>query len=107
MHCTVHCLISRDEELQPLIDRVARAGIAEEDVHVVRRGALQPRSCRPADAGQTEWPAWNVFLAPATFWWCFAANSWTPEPSSPLSRGRVTALAGCRRTAPRRQPTEN
>lgn len=70
MPCTVHCLISEKEQLGPLMQRIARAGIAHEQVTVVWRD----EAVRGAD-GAPALLAWCVFVMPATWWWQLALDT--------------------------------
>jgi len=70
MPCTVHCLVTDDEQLAPMRERIARAGIADERVYVVWRG---PATRMPTGATLS---AWGFMLAPAAWWWSQAMREW-------------------------------
>lgn len=41
MRCAVHCLVSRPDQLDPLVDRLMDAGVATRDISVVLRQGMQ------------------------------------------------------------------
>lgn len=99
MPCTVHCLVSDDEQLAPMRERIARAGIADERVYVVWRG---PETRTPAGATLR---AWGFMLAPAAWWWSQAMREWLIATEHVVApRGDAAAAAQAPAQAPARQP---
>lgn len=99
MPCTVHCLVSDDEQLAPMRERIARAGIADERVYVVWRG---PETRTPAGATLR---AWGFMLAPAAWWWSQAMREWLIATEHVVApRGDAAAAAQALAQAPARQP---
>lgn len=73
MHCTVHCLVSAEDELQPLMERIAAAGIANDAVQIVWR---PPAESAAAQVSRAAMSAWGVFLVPAVWWWFLGNAAW-------------------------------
>ncbi|HJV24665.1 MAG TPA: hypothetical protein VJ673_03215 [Aromatoleum sp.] len=101
MHCTIHCLVSGESELTPLKERISEAGIADEDVYVVWRNALDTRR-DPAlvEDPLTPWDSLGQFLVPAALWWGLATGAWCIPAADIPSQGhklaRVTVMGGRR-----------
>ncbi|TDN55886.1 hypothetical protein C7389_103224 [Azoarcus indigens] len=87
MPCTVHCLVSDDEQLAPMRERIARAGIADERVYVVWRG---PEARTPAGATLR---AWGFILAPAAWWWSQAMREWLLATEHVIARPSAASAA--------------
>ncbi|BAL24953.1 hypothetical protein [Azoarcus sp. KH32C] len=99
MHCTIHCLVSGENELTPLMERISEAGIADEDVYVVWRNSLGIRH-DPAFAGNppTPWDTLGQFFVPAALWWGLASGAWCIPAAEVPSKGhkpaRMTVVGG-------------
>jgi hypothetical protein len=99
MHFTIHCLVSGENELIPLKERISEAGIADEDVYVVWRSSLDTRR-DPALVGDplTPWDTLGQFFVPAALWWGLATGAWCVPASGVPSQGRkparVTVMGG-------------
>lgn len=99
MHCTIHCLVSGENELTPLKERISEAGIADEDVYVVWRNSFDTRR-DPALVGDplTPWGTLGRFFVPAALWWGLATGAWcipaAGVPSEGRKLARVTVMGG-------------
>lgn len=99
MQCTVHCLVSGREELEPLFDRIDLAGIPRERVFVAWRNPAG--GCCKAPVWNEEglcWNGWQGLLGPAAWWWTFATGSWYParkrtSPSVEADVSQISAFA--------------
>jgi hypothetical protein len=99
MHCTIHCLVSGENELTPLKERISQAGIADEDVFVVWRSSFDTRR-DPALAvdSPTPWDTLGQLFVPAAFWWGLATGAWCIPAAGVASKdrkpARVTVMGG-------------
>lgn len=95
MACAVYCLVPRDGQLGPLMDRLRHAGVPARDITVVVRA--------DSPAGQAgiafHWAPSLWVLAPTVLWWSAALYGWAAL-TPPAARKRdpaVVSLASYRR----------
>lgn len=83
MPCTVYCLVSRAEDVQPAMERLTLAGVANDDVTVVFRAGT---SWVARDAGEVSFLAspsvWSGPFGSLSLWWALASLGFG-APSQP------------------------
>ncbi len=91
MHCSIYCLISRLEELQPTMARMTDAGVSSEDLTMVFHSGgywLSRKAEDTLDMGPSMWDAPFISMA---LWWELATLGLTGSRPEAPSRRRCNA----------------
>ena len=94
MPCSVYCLVSHAEEVQPAMERLAAAGVPNEEVTVIFRAG---ESWLARDANEVSFLAspsvWSGPFTSLSLWWALASVGFgAPTAATPQKKRRPSVV---------------
>lgn len=94
MPCSVYCLVSRAEEVQPAMERLASAGVSNDEVTVIFRAG---DSWVARDAHEVSFLAspsvWSGPFTSLSLWWALASVGFGAQtPATPQKKRRSSVV---------------
>lgn len=89
MPCSVYCLVSRAEEVQPAMERLAAAGITNDEVSVIFRAGDSWVAREAREVSFLSSPSvWSGPFTSLSLWWALAAVGFGAPTSESAQKKR-------------------